>query len=480
VKAQARCSEANSIESSWSSEFTVDIRPTISGTVTDGGGNPISGVEIISVNAAWMDYTDANGNYRVVVPYNTYVTGLDALKIGYTFSPITQMIEMFVTDNIVGKDFTGTLNTYTLTVVRDGTGSGEVISSPLGINCGVDCTEVYDYNTAVTLTATPESGSEFSGWSGECSGTGTCQVTMTKNTTVTATFNILHTISVPNAPTGTTSGIPNTAYWYSLSNYSICSHGHIVEHQFDWGDSSQSGWISGSNASHSWSSPGIYQVKVRGKCSEGLISGWSSPLSVTINPRISGQVFEMVFVGYGEMGVMLFDKVGKSGVTIYFSGGEGTTTTDTNGYYAKAVTYNWTGTAVPSDAYNYFPNLSQLPYYRTYTDVTADTASQDYEAWPRHIYFETQPSSASAGTLIYVKVKVVDDDGIPLPGVSVNWNIGANPGGVTFPAQSSVTNQNGYADTWISIGTAGVGYTVVADFGTTPSTSVSSVPFDIY
>ncbi|MBA7635960.1 hypothetical protein ES703_43571 [subsurface metagenome] len=480
VKAQARCSQATGITSSWSSGFTVDIWPTISGTVTDGGGNPIAGVQIVSINGAWGDDTDANGNYRVEVPYDQYVTGLEAFKTGYTFSPINQMIEMAVTDNIVGKDFTGTLITYTLTVVKDGTGSGEVNSSLPGISCGDDCTEVYDYNTVVTLTALPESGSEFSGWSGECSGTGTCQVTMTKNTTVTATFNILHTISAPNAPTGTTSGIPNTSYPYSLSNFSICSHGHIVTHQFDWGDSSQSGWISGSNETHSWSSSGIYQVKVRGKCTQGLISNWSPPLTVTINPRISGQVFEQVFIGYGEMGQMMFDKVGKSGVTIYFSGGEGTIATDTNGYYAKAVTYNWTGTAVPSDTYNYFPNFSQLPYYRTYADVTADTASQDYEAWPRKIYFETQPSSASAGTLIYVKVRVVGDTGDPLPGVVVNWNIGANPGGVTFLTQSSVTNQNGYADTWISIGTAGVGYTVVADFGTAPSTTVSSVPFDIY
>ncbi len=462
VKAQARCSEANSIESSLSSGFTVDIWPTISGTVTDGGGNPIAGVQVISINGAWGDDTDANGNYRVEVPYDQYVTGLEALKIGYTFSPIYQMIDKAVTDNIVGKDFTGTLNTYTLTVVRDGTGSGEVNSSLPGISCGDDCTEVYDYNTVVTLTALPESGSEFSGWSGECSGTGTCQVTMTKNTTVTATFNILHTISAPNAPTGTTSGIPNTSYWYSLSNFSICSHGHIVTHQFDWGDSSQSGWISGSNETHSWSSPGIYQVKVRGKCTEGLVSDWSPPLSVTINPRISGYVMYQPPIGPPQP---------VQGLTIYFSGGVGPALTNSGGYYKKTVPYNWSGTVVPSDLYNYSTT------YRTYTNVTADTTSQNYGATTQYIHFTTQPTNASAGQLISVKVRVHDGSQNPMPGIMVTLNIGANPGGITFTPKSSTTNDQGIATLSFSIGTSNVGYTVVATAG---GNSVSSVPFDIY
>jgi hypothetical protein len=41
----------------------------------------------------------------------------------------------------------------------------------------------------VTLTATPETGSVFSGWSGGgCSGTGTCTVTMSSEKAVSATF----------------------------------------------------------------------------------------------------------------------------------------------------------------------------------------------------------------------------------------------------------------------------------------------------
>jgi hypothetical protein len=75
-----------------------------------------------------------------------------------------------------------------LAVERDGTGSGTVASSPPGIDCGTDCTEIYPFGEAVTLTATPDPGSTFAGWSGDCSGTGLCEVTMDDHRTVTATF----------------------------------------------------------------------------------------------------------------------------------------------------------------------------------------------------------------------------------------------------------------------------------------------------
>jgi uncharacterized protein (DUF2141 family) len=77
---------------------------------------------------------------------------------------------------------------YTLTVTKVGTGSGTVTSSPAGINCGSDCSEAYNEGTNVTLTATASAGSTFAGWSGACSGTGECSVTMNSDKTVVATF----------------------------------------------------------------------------------------------------------------------------------------------------------------------------------------------------------------------------------------------------------------------------------------------------
>ncbi len=75
-----------------------------------------------------------------------------------------------------------------LTVARNGTGSGLVSSSPSGVNCGGDCTESFPEGGSVTLSAIAATGSTFSGWSGACSGMGSCTVSMTADRHVIATF----------------------------------------------------------------------------------------------------------------------------------------------------------------------------------------------------------------------------------------------------------------------------------------------------
>lgn len=80
-------------------------------------------------------------------------------------------------------------NTFLLTVTPAGTGRGNVSSSPAGIKCGRDCSESYPAQTVVVLTATARSGSTFAGWSGACTGSGTCTVSMTAIRNVVATFN---------------------------------------------------------------------------------------------------------------------------------------------------------------------------------------------------------------------------------------------------------------------------------------------------
>jgi hypothetical protein len=81
-----------------------------------------------------------------------------------------------------------------LTVTKAGGGSGTVTSSPAGIDCGATCTGNFNTGASVTLTATPAAGSFLSGWTGACTGTGTCQVTMDAAKSVTATFALNTTI----------------------------------------------------------------------------------------------------------------------------------------------------------------------------------------------------------------------------------------------------------------------------------------------
>jgi virginiamycin B lyase len=84
----------------------------------------------------------------------------------------------------------GRISTAMNTLTISEMGSGRVTSSPSGIDCGTTCSGSFFTNSAVTLTATTGSyNSIFAGWSGGgCAGTAPCTVTLTADTTVTATF----------------------------------------------------------------------------------------------------------------------------------------------------------------------------------------------------------------------------------------------------------------------------------------------------
>jgi hypothetical protein len=89
---------------------------------------------------------------------------------------------------LVTAVFNTTVNTNTLTVSRSGSGTGIVRSNPTGIDCGNACSADFPAGSTVTLTPTPSGGSTFTGWSGDCTGTGSCSVQMNGNRSVTAEF----------------------------------------------------------------------------------------------------------------------------------------------------------------------------------------------------------------------------------------------------------------------------------------------------
>ena len=91
--------------------------------------------------------------------------------------------------------------TFNLTLTKSGTGTGAVTVNSGIINWSTNTgTANYTSGSVVTLTATPDSESAFTGWSGDCTGSGTCQVTMSAAKSVTATFS---DVTAPNAPTVT-------------------------------------------------------------------------------------------------------------------------------------------------------------------------------------------------------------------------------------------------------------------------------------
>lgn len=68
-------------------------------------------------------------------------------------------------------------------------GGGRISSMPAGISCPGDCSEIYGNNvSAVELSAEPDNGYVFSGWSLACSGKGACRLPFGRDKAVIATF----------------------------------------------------------------------------------------------------------------------------------------------------------------------------------------------------------------------------------------------------------------------------------------------------
>jgi hypothetical protein len=132
--------------------------------------------------------------------------------------------------------YTANRTAYPLTVSKAGAGAGVVNSDPAGIDCGNQCDAEFSAGTTVNLTVTPNTGSTFAGWSGACTGTNACAVTMGAARHVIATFNAINGLSLGEA-LDNTALIWNTtgaASWQgvSLSNQDAARSGAISNGQF--------------------------------------------------------------------------------------------------------------------------------------------------------------------------------------------------------------------------------------------------------
>lgn len=122
-----------------------------------------------------------------------------------------------------GSSNTTPTPTYTLSVTTPN--NGTVTSNPPGINCGADCSEPYAQDTAVTLSAIPANGYQFTGWSGACSGT--CSVTMNADATVSATFAAITTPTCSNRGVLYDTNGTNGYGWQYVANTGIANFSPI-------------------------------------------------------------------------------------------------------------------------------------------------------------------------------------------------------------------------------------------------------------
>jgi List-Bact-rpt repeat protein/PASTA domain-containing protein len=175
----------------WAQPTTFTLTVTFSSTFGYGTGT-------VTSSPAGIDCGAGGSTCSYAFPAGSDVTLTATPTAGSTFQrfiggpcngPGTCTITMD-TDRTVSAVFAGP-SSYTLTVSRAGSGSGTVTSSPAGISCGSTCSHAFAVRSNVALTATPASGSTFTGWSGACTGTGTCSVGINAARTVTATFTAI-------------------------------------------------------------------------------------------------------------------------------------------------------------------------------------------------------------------------------------------------------------------------------------------------
>lgn len=158
-----------------------ETRALLAGSVAIDGGDP-------SGCLAW----DGSGNIAMTAdqrlfPRPTDGDGIDGADCD---------IGAFETDAVPPVE-------HLLTVSLPGApGGGAVTSAPAGIDCPGDCTESYINTESVELFAAPAPDHLFTGWGGDCSGTGACVVAMSADRNVSASFVAQYVLQVALGGTG--------------------------------------------------------------------------------------------------------------------------------------------------------------------------------------------------------------------------------------------------------------------------------------
>ena len=138
--------------------------------------------------------------------------------------------------NNEGTVFKLQVNEDTLTVSVSG--SGTVTSTDGYINCPGTCSHLYSHNAPVTLNAAAAGGWSFAGWSGACSGNGSCNLTMSQNQSVGATFTQnTYQLSVTTSGSG---AVTSTDGFINCPG--TCSHNYLSNTQVTLNATPALGW----------------------------------------------------------------------------------------------------------------------------------------------------------------------------------------------------------------------------------------------
>jgi PKD repeat protein len=140
-------------------------------------------------------------------------------------------------------------------------GAGGIHVDPPGQVCAnapgspQSCVHLYARGTVVTLVAVPNPDSKFVGWDGTCSGTGPCQVTVTDDLVVAASFGIANHPPVGDAA-GPYLGVRHQAITFDGSR-SNDPDGDPLSYHWDFGDGTTG---TGASPMHAYATLGTFTV----------------------------------------------------------------------------------------------------------------------------------------------------------------------------------------------------------------------------
>jgi poly(3-hydroxybutyrate) depolymerase len=187
---------------SWGAGYCANIALANTSTAPVTSWTLVVALNGTTLNNLWGGTSSVSGGQLTIRPldYNTNIAPGATATLGFCGSGTATPALSTLT--VVGGGTGPTTQTLTVSKV----GSGTVTSAPAGIDCGSTCSAAFSTGAVVTLTATPASGASFNGWSGACTGSVACVVSMSAAQTVTATFGPGepgYTLTVLKAGTGT-------------------------------------------------------------------------------------------------------------------------------------------------------------------------------------------------------------------------------------------------------------------------------------
>jgi hypothetical protein len=119
------------------------------------------------------------------------------------------------------------LTNFHVTIYKEGEGTGHVVSSPAGIDCGDTCSYNFPYGSSVLLTAEPDTASyQFGGWSSPCDRLGQCGFTVQGDTYIVAKF-LLANQTVASGGEGEVAGAQSPSAQISINEVMAGSSANV-------------------------------------------------------------------------------------------------------------------------------------------------------------------------------------------------------------------------------------------------------------